>query len=310
MACRCADGRAELLALLRVGERPLEGALGDPQGLGGYADAAAVQGLHGDLEPLSLLPQQVRARNAHVVKGEGSRGTASDPHLVLVSENGHAGRSQIDDESGDALVLEAPVAGGKQDACPQAGAVGDEDLGAVDDELIAFPPVGRRHARRIAPCVRLGEQDAADLAAGRQVGEVGRLLLLTAERDDRIAGEGAVRGNENPAGPTCLGDLFHYEDVREDVQPCALVLLGDEAPQEAHCAHLGDQLVGDGVLPVDIDGNRLDLVLSEVTHRIAKHFVVLTQFKIHTDILISLRSSPAQRIQPRAWLPGMDPASV
>ena len=35
----------------------LEHALADPHGLGGDADAAAVEGLHGDLEALTLLSE-------------------------------------------------------------------------------------------------------------------------------------------------------------------------------------------------------------------------------------------------------------
>ena len=45
-----------------------ERSLGDTQSLGGNADAAAIQGLHGHLEPLPFLGQQVFAGDAAVVE--------------------------------------------------------------------------------------------------------------------------------------------------------------------------------------------------------------------------------------------------
>src|SRR5436305_14645532 len=67
---------AELLALLRVGQRLLEGPLGDADRLGGDADAAAVEGGHGDLEAVSLLAETVAGRDAQVLEGQlgGARG--------------------------------------------------------------------------------------------------------------------------------------------------------------------------------------------------------------------------------------------
>ena len=74
----------ELLALLGVGQRPLERPFGDAQGLRGDADPPAVQGVHGDVEPFAFLAQQVLGRHAQVVQGKGGGVGAADAHLVLV----------------------------------------------------------------------------------------------------------------------------------------------------------------------------------------------------------------------------------
>ena len=63
---------AELLALLGVGERLLEGPLGDADRLGGDADAAAVEGRHGDLEALALLAQAVAAPGSRMFSNASS----------------------------------------------------------------------------------------------------------------------------------------------------------------------------------------------------------------------------------------------
>src|SRR5665811_1170647 len=131
-------------------------------------------------------------------------------------------------------------------------------------------------------CIR--DRNTADLAPSHHVREVLLLLLLSAELVDRGAAQGTVRGDQHPTGGAGLGDLLDHEDIREDVQAGAAVLLGEEAPQEPHLAHLRDQLVRDLVLLVDADGKRLDLLLYEVADRVPQHVVVLTQREIHVDL--------------------------
>ncbi len=93
IACSSQMRRTELLPLLGVGQGPLEGAFGDAQSLGGDADAAAVQGVHGDLEPLPFLPEEVLRRDADVVEGKGGGVTAADAQLVLVFQDLDARRA-------------------------------------------------------------------------------------------------------------------------------------------------------------------------------------------------------------------------
>ena len=187
---KLADRLVELLALLGVGQRPLEGPFGDAEGLGGDADPPAVEGVHGDVEPLPFLAEQVFDRHAQVVKGKGGGVAAADAHLVLVLEDGDAGRFQIDDEGADPLVLQAAVEGGKQNAGAEIAAVGDEGLAAVDDKLVAFPLVRGGDAAGVAAGVRFGQQEAADHFAGVERRQPFLLLLLGAEGVDRVAGTG------------------------------------------------------------------------------------------------------------------------
>src|SRR6185369_8587532 len=125
-----------------VGQGPFKSAFGDAERLGGDPDPAAVQGIHGDIEPFSLLAQQVLHRYAQVVEGEGGGVAAPDAHLVLVFEDGDAVGFQVDDEGADPLVLQSAVKGGQQHAGAEIAAVGDEGLAAVDDEMVAVTRVG------------------------------------------------------------------------------------------------------------------------------------------------------------------------
>ena len=63
-----ADAAAELDALLGILYRRFKGTLSDAQRLGRDADAAAVQGGHGDLKALALLSQQVLLGNLDIIE--------------------------------------------------------------------------------------------------------------------------------------------------------------------------------------------------------------------------------------------------
>src|SRR6185369_1467387 len=276
-----ADRSAELLALLGVGQRSLESPLGNAERLGSNADPAPVESLHGDLEPLPFLSKQVGCRNPQIVERKGGRVAPTDSHLLLVLENGHARQGQVDDEGGDSLVLEALVMGGKENAGAEAGAVGDEGLAAVDDNLVPLTAVHGRHAGDVAPDIRFGEEDAADLPAGGQVREISLLLRLGAETVDRVASKGGMGRDQHTAGAAGLGDLFHHDGIGKHVETGTLVFVGDITPHQPHGTHLLDQIVRDQVILVDLDGERFDLLVDEVPYAVLQYLVVLAQFEIH-----------------------------
>ncbi len=88
MAWNVGERLAELLALLGVGERLLESALGDADRLGRDADAAAVERRHGDLEALAVLAQALAGRDAHVVESQLGGAGGVDAELELVGARG------------------------------------------------------------------------------------------------------------------------------------------------------------------------------------------------------------------------------
>src|SRR5712692_3208251 len=78
-----ADRHAEALALARVAERGLVRRDGDADGLRGDADAAAVDGRHGDLEPLPLLAEPAGRRHAAALEEQLGGVGGADAELVL-----------------------------------------------------------------------------------------------------------------------------------------------------------------------------------------------------------------------------------
>ena len=90
MACWKPMGWPNWIALLGVGHGRFIGPLGDAQRLGRDADAAAVQGGHGDLEALALLAQQVLLGHFHIVKDQLGSGGGADAHFVVVVAEGRS----------------------------------------------------------------------------------------------------------------------------------------------------------------------------------------------------------------------------
>ena len=199
-----ADRCSKLLPLFGVGQRPLKGTLGNSQRLGGDTDTTTVQGVHGDLEPLSFLAQQVFCRNPDVVQGKGGGIAAADSQFFFVFEDLHTRGLEVNDKGRHSLVLEALVVGGKKDAGSPIAAVGNKDLGAVDDEFISFAPVGSGDSTGVASGIRFGKEEAADDIATVQGREPFFLLFRGAEGIDRAAGKGGVSGDKNAAGTACL----------------------------------------------------------------------------------------------------------
>ena len=115
------------------------------------------------LKPWPTSPSTAESRHPDVGEEELGRGLAAEPELALDLaglEAGHVGRDQ---ERGDAA---RPVVAGagedQRDVGP--GAVGDEQLLAVDHPVVAVARRPRRQVAGVGAGVGLGEPEAAQLA--------------------------------------------------------------------------------------------------------------------------------------------------
>jgi len=99
------DRQFELFTFPGIVDRGIQGSLGDAEGLGGDADATAVQRLHRDLETVADIAEKVFGGNAAVFKDEFEGGGGADTHLPFLLAEGKAGRALLDDEGADSVVL-------------------------------------------------------------------------------------------------------------------------------------------------------------------------------------------------------------
>ncbi len=131
------DGFTELAALLGVFGGVAPGSGGEAEELGGDADAAFVEGLDGDLVAFADFAEDVGGGNAAVVEEELAGGGGADAELVFFLADGEAWRVALDEEGRDALVAGRGVDGGEDDEEAGFGGVGDPELAAVEDVVVA-----------------------------------------------------------------------------------------------------------------------------------------------------------------------------
>ena len=164
-----------------------------------------------------------------------------------------------DDEAGDALVP-LPRLGprGHREDLADAG-VGDEDLGAVEEVVVALVHRGGGGAARVAARAGLGEPESAQHPAGGQQRDVAPLLLLGAELDDRRGAEVGVGADGERVARVHLGHLVDGDVVGELVHPGAAELLAPRHAEEAELAHRLDVLPGEGGGPVELARDGRDL---------------------------------------------------
>ncbi len=148
------DRLAELLALARVGDGVVSGALRDPDRLGGCTEARTLQGAERDTQPSAHLADHVLLGHAYVLEDRLTGRRGADTELVLKLANAEARAVGLDDERRDSFALAVGHREGDVEICHAQ--VRDPVLGAVDDPFIVVLHRGRLHSRRIGPCFWLG----------------------------------------------------------------------------------------------------------------------------------------------------------
>ena len=141
--------------------------------------------------------EQVLERNPAVLEDDlgGVRGADADLRLLLALA--HAGRPLLDDERGLAAVAELGGDVGDDDVDVGDPAVGDEDLGAVEDPLVAVALGGGTQALDVGAGAGLGDGVSAELD-----------LVADAEAFGDPAGDliGRARCGESGGGEAGAGD--------------------------------------------------------------------------------------------------------
>ena len=215
MRCGLQQRRAALGAAVEVLERPLVGGLGDAERRGADQRPGHLEGRQ-RVGRARLLARAGRARASsrsfssppsRFSTGirQSSRTTsavceARIPSLLSFLPWLRPGRALGDDERGLAAGAELGVDGGDDDVDVGDAAVGDEDLGPVQDPLVAVALGGRLQALDVGAGLRLGHRVGAELdlvAAAEALGDPAGDLLGRAGGGD--AGGGEARSRRSPA---------------------------------------------------------------------------------------------------------------
>jgi hypothetical protein len=251
--------RAELDALLGVPGHLPDQLLRARRAPGGEREAAGVEDVHGDAEPLPHVAEDVVGRDLEVGVEQLRLRGAADAHLPHRADDLEAGHVRADDEGRRALrSLAAPLDLRLCEGGDDAGAVRVPDpvLAAVQQPVRAVGAAPRLgdDVLRVGAGLRLGERVGGERLAAREHRQVARLLLGTSEEDDRLRPEPAVHADEHAARRV---DRRHGgEDARvaggRQAEPA--VLLRDRDAEQADLGECRDDLLRDALLLVDARG--------------------------------------------------------
>src|SRR3954463_1879954 len=220
------DRAAELLALLRVGDRRAHAALADPDAARGDAVAARVERRHRDLEAVADVAEQRVVRYLDVVELELGGVGRSEAELAVDRGRAEALALGRDEEGGEAAMLLLGVSLSEDERDLRVVAHADPLLLAGDAPaalglLRAGAQVGGVGAR-----VGLGEAEAAEDLAAAELRQPLVLLVLAAPALDRGAHEARLDGDDGPRGRVATTDLLDDQSVGAVVEPAAAVFLG------------------------------------------------------------------------------------
>ena len=124
---------------------------------------------------------------------------------------------------------------------------------------------------------------AASFLPGGEVGEPGPLLVFVAEEEDRHRPERAVRRDRDRDRRIDSRQLLDRDRVGDRVGAAAAVLLGNGHAHQPELGQLRDEVVGKAVLPVELLGDRGDLLLGEVADRAADELLLLGEVEVHAE---------------------------
>ena len=173
----------------------------------------------------------------------------------------------LDQEGGDAARPGIGPGLGVDDQRVGVMAVGDPHLRAVQDIAVALLVGAQPHRDDIGAGAGLAHRQRADMLARDQLRQVFALLRLAAVAADLVDAEVGVRAVGEADRGRGAADLLHRDAMREIAHAGAAVFLLDRDAVQAERAHLGPQLDRETVGPVDLGGERRDLVLGEIAHR-------------------------------------------
>ena len=227
-------------------------------------------------------PEQVLDGDPAVLEDDlgGMRGTDADLRLLLALAQ--PGRALADHERGLAAMAELRVDRGHDDVNVSDPAIGDEDLGAVQDPLIAVELRGRAHALDVGAGLRLRHRVGAQLhlvAEAEAFGDPLSDLLRRAGCGETGGGQRGARDRERDPGAAPV-HLLGVDDAEHAIGIGAHSLQVLEAV-EALLACGSDDLPRRRLLGVVLGGHRPDHVARELTALRLELELLVVEGEIH-----------------------------
>ena len=140
-------------------------------------------------------------------------------------------------------------------------------LAVVEPAVVRVAPASEPAPGSVSP-------NAASFRPEARSGSQRALLLLVAEEEDRHRPERGVRGDGDRDGRVDPRQLLDRDRVREGVAAGAAVLLGNRDPHQAELGQLGDELVREAALAVELLREGRDALARELATVVAHQLVL------------------------------------
>src|SRR3954454_6778519 len=297
------DRLPERLALPRVLDGPLQARTHDADAAGGGGDTALFERVHRDLEPVSLLADEVLGRHLDVLEEELAGRPRPDAELVLGVARREPLHALLEDEGADSLVAGSGIGLREDERVISDGRVRDPVLLTVEDVGVTFAPRRRPHRRDVGAGVRLGQAEACELLALRLWRQPPLLLVLRAVLEQRERVEADVHRDQRAERRLAALDLLARERLRHVVEARAAVLLRQDDAEDPELRHALDQLEVELVVDVVLHCDRQDALVHELADRVLDQPLLVGQLEIHRrqPICTAPRRSPPSLRSPGSW---------
>ena len=272
------DAPPRLAPLVDIGDRIFEGGSRDAKRVRGDAGARLVERGEQDGQARAWRADQVRARHAAVVERQRRCTRGAQPELVFGAQHRQAGRALFHHQRGDRSFRVgdfAPLAEHQQ----QIGdvAAGDEELAAVDQDVLALRFEPGLHAGRIAAGRSFGNRERYQ-AARRHARQQALLLRLAAIGDHRL--DAVESGRPDDAGGGAgLADLAHAGEIGAVGHGRAAVGLGNEHRVQPERVDRLDIVPGKLGRSIVVLGARRELRARQVLHAREQHALLFGQLE-------------------------------
>ena len=271
------DRLPEGLSVPRVGDGIVDAALRRSHRHRGDRDASLVEDRQEVRVAAAALAEQVLLRDPRVREAQRVRvrGVPADLVVGLLGDETRGARRH--DDRRDLLLSVLPLARHRRDRdeLRDVGTgVRDELLGTVDHPLGAVELRGRFGGTGVRTGIGFGEPETRERLTGGEVRQQRLLLLLGAEFEDRHHAESDTGLDRHRRRLVDPAELLEREGEGEVVATHAAIFLGDRKSEQAHLAHLRDDVVGEAMLAVVLRCLRRDDLVREVRNRFLQFGVV------------------------------------
>jgi hypothetical protein len=271
------DRLAETLAFVRVMQCRLEGRARHADGLRRDADAPAFEVGQRDAVALAFAAEQVFGGDAAVLEQDLRRIRSVLAELFLDAGDDVARRVCGHDEGRDALLAGARIGDGEDHGDLRVLARGDELLDAIEHPAVAIAHGLGPDRRGVGADMRLGQAEAAQPFAGRQLLQVFLLLRVRAEGVDRAADHRVLHADDGGRGAVAGGDFLQRQRQRNVIQAGAAPLLGHHHAAAAELAQRPQLLAREVRRAVPLRRPGGELLAREIAQHVADLFLFFAQ---------------------------------